>query len=833
MLLKNKLLSLTACIFLFSCSFLQKASVQKKITSAQVKGNTPSILDTAKKTVAKIKPYKEVITEKAITTKGLFKVHKVEDRYFFEIPDSLLDKDFLIVNRISTGAAENRIDQFLSYAGDEIGENEVQFTRGGNNKLFIRLVSYLERSKDSSANGMYRSLQTSTFRTIAAAFDIKAFSPDSAGIVIDMTDYLAGDNDVFFFDTRIKKRLRLGALQADRSYIERIQSFPKNLEIRTVKTYPVSSGDYAFTYELNSSLVLLPNTLMRPRYADERVGYFATAYRDLDKPAGADGGYMITRWRLEPRPEDVERYKKGELVEPQKPIIYYIDPTTPKKWVPYLIQGVNDWQKVFEKAGFKHAIYALEAPVNDTEWNINDARHNVFVYKPSPAANAYGPQVNDPRTGEILESHIGWFHSVTKLLHDWYMIQAGAIDPKARKMEFDDSLMGQLIRFVSSHEVGHTLGLRHNFGASSTVPVDSLRSKKWVETNGHTPSIMDYARFNYVAQPEDSIGEIGIFPRIGVYDEWAIEWGYRWLPDLKDPDAEKAFMNHWIIDRTGKDKRLWFGDEGLTYDPRCQSEDLGDNAMKAGYYGIRNLKIVLSHLIEWTSEPNNNYEKLYQMQKEVMAQFKRYLFHVVRNIGAEMNTFKTIEQPGPVYEFVPRERQKEAVRFLQEQLFNTPEWIFNKDIFALVEANGYSKILPLQKEVLSAVMSLNNLGTLLYFEANHPAEAYTPMDLLQDLKAGIFRELKERQPIDLYRRNLQKAYIAQLAVLQSEIGETPEKRYTNMWGNTDVLSILKAHIQELLNEVTATIGLHKDQMSKIHLTDLRDRLKLALDIGIK
>ncbi len=276
---------------------------------------------------------------------------------------------------------------------------------------------------------------------------------------------------------------------------------------------------------------------------------------------------------------------------------------------------------------------------------------------------------------------------------------------------------------------------------------------------------------------EGSIGETGIFPRIGVYDEWAIEWGYRWLPDLKDPDAEKAFLNRWIIDRTGKDKRLWFGDPSLSYDPRCQSEDLGDNAMKAGYYGIRNLKIVLSHLIEWTREPNNNYDKLYQMQKEVMAQFKRYLFHVVRNIGTVMKTSKTIEQPGPVFEFVPRERQKEAVQFLQDQLFTTPEWTVNKDIFSLVEGNGYLRILFLQKEVLSAVMSLNNLGTLLYFEANHPTGAFTPIDLLQDLKAGIFRELKEYQPIDLYRRNLQKAYIAQLAALQSEIGETPEKRY--------------------------------------------------------
>src|SRR5688572_29477606 len=505
------------------------------------------------------KAYADVITAKAKTVNGLFKIHKQDDRYFFEIPNALLSRDILVVNRISKAAAESRVNT-MGYAGDQVGENVVRFEKGPNNKIFLRSISYKEVAKDTSESGMYRSVLNSNVQPIVAAFDVKAFSKNNAGTVVDVTDFISSDNDVLYFDAAVKKGLSLQMQMNDRSYIEDVKAFASNIEIRVVKTYfraPASSGSGMSsqqasagpaTYELNSSMVLLPQTPMKPRYFDPRVGYFATGYTDFDAdPQGIKKLAMITRWRLEPKTEDIEKYKRGELVEPKKPITFYIDPATPKKWVPFLIQGVNDWQAAFERAGWKNAIIAKEAPTNDSTWSLEDARHSAIVYKPSDIPNASGPHVHDPRSGEILETHVNWYHNVMSLLRNWYFVQTAAVDPRARKMKFDDELMGQLIRFVSSHEVGHTLGLRHNYGSSSTVPVEKLRDKAWVEANGHTPSIMDYARFNYVAQPEDGISEKSLFPRIGEYDKWAIEWGYRWFPDAQTPEQEKPVLNQWIV----------------------------------------------------------------------------------------------------------------------------------------------------------------------------------------------------------------------------------------------------------------------------------------------
>jgi hypothetical protein len=588
-----------------------------------------------------IKPYSEVITAKAKTDKGLFTTHKVDDKYYFEIPDSLLGREILIVNRISKAPAGARAG-FLGYAGDQIADNVISFEKGPNNKIFLRSISYQEVGRDSS--GMYQSVRNSNLQPIAASFPISAFAFDSLtearGTVIDMTDYLSGDNDILFFDSRIKRTFGINSYIRDNSYVADVKSFPNNIEIQTVKTYMrtpgPAQGGITFgavtgtptTFELNCSMVLLPADKMKPRYFDPRVGYFATGYTDYDaNPQGIEHINMVTRWKLEPKPEDVDKYLRGELVEPKKQIVYYIDPATPKKWVPYLIQGVNDWNIAFEKAGWKNAIVAKEAPVNDPSWSLEGAGYSAIIYKPSDVANAVGPNVHDPRTGEILEAHIEWFHNVMNILRDWYFIQTAAVDPQARTMHFSDSLMGQLIRVVSSHEVGHTLGLRHNWGSSSTVPVENLRNKKWVEDNGHTPSIMDYARFNYVAQPEDHISEKGLLPRIGDYDKWAIEWGYRWIPEAKKPEDEVAILNKMTTEKL-KDKRYWFGTESDPDDPRGQNEDLGDDAAKASGYGIKNLKRILAKLPEWTKEANKDYSGLGEMYSQLTSQFSRYMGHV-------------------------------------------------------------------------------------------------------------------------------------------------------------------------------------------------------------
>ncbi len=840
----------------FGKTFILIASVMMSMSiSAQrpVPGNLPSgqsnSSDTTKpnaapKKSAEPKPYKEVITSKAISANGFFKVHKVEDRYYFEIHDSLMNRDILVVNRISKAAAGARVST-MGYGGDQIGKQVIQFGKGPNHKIFLKTISYQEISSDTTDNGMYRSFINSNLQPLQASFDIKANAKDSCGVVIDVTDYINGDNDILFFDSRVKKSLNLAQLLADRSYIQDIKAFPVNIEICTMKTYmkttppvpgnPMAGGSSPVSYELNSSMVLLPKVPMKPRFFDARVGYFATSSVDFDaNPQGVKRIAMVTRWRLEPKDEDIEKYKRGELVEPKKPIIYYIDPATPKKWVPYLIQGVNDWQKAFEKAGFKNAIIAKEAPVNDPSWSLEDARNSAIVYKPSDIANASGPNVNDPRSGEIFETHINWYHNVMELVRNWYFIQASAVDPRARKMQFSDSLMGQLIRFVSSHEVGHTLGLRHNYGSSSTIPVENLRNKKWLEEHGHTPSIMDYARFNYVAQPGDNVGDAGMFPHIGEYDMWAIEWGYKWLPEFKSAKEETPFLNKLVATNLAKNPRLFFGTESDPDDPRNQNEDLGDNAMKASAYGIKNLKRIVPNIMEWTKEPNEGYDNAKKIYDQLVAQFSRYMGHVAKNIGGVKTTPSSIEESKVVYEFTSKSTQKEAVTFLQEQLFTTPKWLLDKNLISYAGAGDMTTISNIQNSILGRIMTASTISKLLQFEAYDQSAAYTATALFSDLKKGIWTELQTRQPIDIYRRNLQKIYVQNLINLVKP-AESAEPAGLRRGGSAasnnlnDGLSIAKGQAKDLMNEIRVALPSIQDQSSKLHLQDVMERLKTALD----
>lgn len=823
-----------------------KTGKQSSDTTAP-KSRTANAMPSYSAKSATPKPYNEVITDKAVTTHGLFTVHHVDDKWYFELHDSIMNREIMAITRFSKVAGGGGF-----YGGELANQQTIEWERGPEKNVFLRVVTTINVA--DSTNDIYKAVTNSNLNPIAAAFDIKAYGKDSCSVVIDVTDFFKGDNQVVSMSPFLKKRFNLSSIASDRSYIKTIHSYPINTEIKTVKTYssspsfgislsafpstslPAADAAGAVTIEINNSFILLPDKPMKKRLFDPRVGFFAddyTVYGDDQQKVKDD--IFIVRWKLEPKDEDTAKWRRGELVEPKKPIVYYIDPATPKKWRPYLIQGINDWQKAFEKAGFKNAIIGKEWPENDSTMSLEDARYSVIRYFASDIENAYGPNVHDPRSGEILESHIGWYHNVMKLVHDWYMIQTAAVDPRARKMKFDDSLMGQLIRFVSSHEIGHTLGLRHNMGSSSTVPVEKLRDKAWVEANGHTPSIMDYARFNYVAQPEDSISEAGLFPRIGCYDKWAIQWGYSYTNAGNEED-DKKIVNKWIIDSLKANPCLWFGTETNPFDPASQTEDLGDNSMKAGEYGIKNLKRILAKLPEWTNEEADTYENLSDMYSQLVIQFNRYMNHVLKNVGGIHEVPKSVEQSGDVYQPTSKEKQKEAIAFLNKQLFQTPTWLLDKNILNKFDDPVTNETVNnIQTSVLSSLLSGARLNRLSMCNARFGNKSYAVDDMLTDVRKGVWSELTTKKAIDPYRRILQKIYVDNLINLlnppQSQQINLPPGftlLFNSSVKNTDVSSIIRVHLISLRNEILAAIPSTKDKLSKYHLQDIAERIKRAL-----
>lgn len=812
-----------------------------------VPGNRPSRPDSPKVATAPtirgaIKPFDAVITPGSINKYGLFNVHTVDDRSYFEVPDSLLGREFLAVTRYVKTPAN------APYYGGELANQQTLYWEKGPNKNLLLRVSILVNASNDTTQSIYKAIQTSNISPIVASFDIKAYSKNKTGSVIDVTDFFKMDNQVVSIDPQFKQNMKLGMMAADRSYLKQINTYPINTEVHTVKTYnfqqgppggggagtkpiPAGANTGAVTFEMNTSFLLLPKVPMQKRYFDERIGFFADQYSLYsDSSQGTKKLTHIVKWRLEPKPEDMERYKRGELVEPKKPIIYYIDPATPKKWVPYLIAGINDWRQAFEQAGFKNAISAKEWPVNDTTMSMEDARYSVLRYFASPVANAYGPNVHDPRSGEILESHIGWYHNVMEILHEWYMIQAGAIDPKARKMQFDDELMGQLIRFVSSHEIGHTLGLRHNFGASAATPVEKLRDKAWVEANGHTVSIMDYARFNYVAQPEDHISQKGIFPRIGVYDKWTVEWGYKLMPDVTDPALEKKILLKSTTARLEADPRLWFGGETNFFDlnpadPRSQSEDLGDDAIKASDYGIKNLKRVMNGLPEWTKEEDDFQDNLKRMYKGVVDNYKRFMVHVGNQIAGVYINKKTATQKGAVFSPVSRKMQRSAVDYYSRQVFKTPTWLVAP---VMADRIGIKPVEEIKKIHQSAMLTCLNSTVLLNMVGSPQSakDSYTLPEYLKDLERGIWGELNTHSVIDIYRRNLQKMYVNKLGAILKPVVSTSS--ITSGVDESDVSSYVKIYLLDLKRNIQKALPAMHDRITRYHLMDVVARINKVL-----
>jgi hypothetical protein len=792
-------------------------------------------------------PYDRVITKDAKSSKGLFTVHQVKERYYYEIPKSELDKDFLWNSQIA------KTTLGAGYGGGQLSSRVVKWELRGN-RVLLREVNYSLVADPKQPIAM--AVKAANNDSIIQAFPVTAFAKDGAP-VIEVSRFFTSDVQ------EISARQRLGAtgVDASRTFVEHIRPFPENVEAEVTVTYTRTAGGAggtgggrgpagglgggqmrpgSATVVLHHSMVRLPENPMMPREFDERVGYFTTNAMDYSHDEYKAGRVRyIARWRLE------KKDPNAAVSEPVKPIIYYIDAATPTKWVPWLKKGIEDWNAAFEAAGFKNAIIGKPAPTpeEDPNWSPEDVRHSVIRWLPSTTENASGPHISDPRTGEILNADIQFYHNVMNLARDWYFVQVGPLDPRAQKLPLPDELMGRLLEYVVAHEVGHTLGFQHNMKASSMYAADKVRDKQWVHTMGHTPSIMDYSRFNYVAQPEDGIDPDDLIPRIGPYDIWATKWGYAPISGAKTPHDEKATLDKWAREQDEKPWLRFSTANAAGSDPGEETEAVGDaDAVKSTALGVKNLQRVAKMLMPATAwKEGETYEDLDELYGRMINQWSTELSHVAQIVGGFNSQEKVVGQEGRIFHLIPKERQREAVKFLLDNAFLPPTWMIDEEILRRIEPIGaIDRIRTAQSRVLTALLNSQRFARLVEQETLDGNLAYSPTDFVSTVRKGLWKELDAPQvKIDAYRRELQRSY---LQAVNSKLNPAPAAAATPTAFPTgegrggarpiasgDEKPMYRAELRALSVSIGAALAKATDHETKAHLEAARDEIAKILD----